>query len=257
VRVPPVLGGSAARSSVHLAFDNRLFVLNSRNNNLISMFNRPLLSLLILSSALVGAVHAADEVPLKIELPRPLFVGTPRPLKLANLEKPRVGRRPEIMVPAGTVNVSKDKPVTASDTLPVIGELSYITDGDKDGSDGTFVEFGPGVQWVQIDLESPTKIAAIVLWHFHSQARAYHDVVVQVSDDAEFKKDVKTIYNNDDDNSAGLGAGSDPAYIETYEGRLIEAKGATGRYVRLYSNGNTSDELNHYTEVEVYGQPAK
>ena len=68
---------------------------------------------------------------------------------------------------------------------------------------------------------------------------------------------MKTIFNNDDNNSAGMGAGSDPAYIETYEGRLIEANGATGRYVRLYSNGNTSDELNHYVEVEVYGQPVE
>ena len=218
---------------------------------------RSLLSVLIASTAFTGAAFAADEVPLKIELPRPLFVGTPRPLKLANLEKPRTGRRPEIMVPAGTVNLSQDKPVTASDPLPVIGELELITDGDKAGSDGTYVEFGPGVQWVQIDLENRAKIAAIVVWHFHSQARAYHDVIVQVSDDPEFKKDVKTIFNNDDNNSAGMGAGSDPAYIETYEGRLIEANGATGRYVRLYSNGNTSDELNHYVEVEVYGQPAK
>jgi hypothetical protein len=29
------------------------------------------------------------------------------------------------------------------------------------------------------------------------------------------------------------------------------------RYVRLYSQGNTSDELNHYIEVEVYGRPAE
>ena len=218
---------------------------------------RSLLTVLIASTALSGAAFAADEVPLKIELPRPLFVGTPRPLKLANLEKPRTGRRPDIMVPAGTVNLSKGKPVTASDSLPVIGELPLLTDGDKSGSDGTYVEFGPGVQWVQIDLETRAKIAAVVVWHFHSQARAYHDVVVQISDDPEFKKGVETIYNNDDNNSAGLGAGSDPAYIETYEGRLIEAKGKTGRYVRLYSNGNTSDELNHYVEVEVHGQPVK
>jgi hypothetical protein len=27
------------------------------------------------------------------------------------------------------------------------------------------------------------------------------------------------------------------------------------RYVRLYSNGSTTDELNDYCEVEVYGQP--
>lgn len=218
--------------------------------------NRLLLTLLLGIGA-VSTAQAADEVPLKLELPRPLFVGTPRPLKIPNLEKPRVGRRPDLMVPAGTVNLSKGKPVTASDALPTIGELSFLTDGDKAGDDGTFVEFGPGVQWVQIDLQAQAKIAAIALWHFHSQARAYHAVIVQVSDDPEFKKGVHTLFNNDDENSAGLGKGSDPAYIETYEGRLIEGKGVTGRYVRCYSNGNTSDELNHYVEVEVHGQLVK
>lgn len=217
---------------------------------------RSLLSLLVTLSA-IGVACAAEEVPLKLELPRPVFVGTPRPLKLANLEKPRTGRRPDFMVPAGTENLSNGKPVTSSDPLPIIGELEFITDGDKAGSEGSYVELGPGVQWVQVDLEQSAKLAAIVVWHFHSQARAYHDVIVQVSDDPEFKQGVTTLYNNDDDNSASLGAGEDPAYIETYEGRLIDAKDTTGRYVRLYSNGNTSDELNHYIEVEVHGQPAK
>jgi hypothetical protein len=35
---------------------------------------------------------------------------------------------------------------------------------------------------------------------------------------------------------------------------LVDAKGAKGRYVRLHSQGNTSDEMNHYIEVEVYGK---
>jgi hypothetical protein len=26
--------------------------------------------------------------------------------------------------------------------------------------------------------------------------------------------------------------------------------------VRLYSNGNTANDLNHYVEVEVFGKPA-
>ncbi len=212
---------------------------------------------LLLALAAAGALRAEDLVPLKLDLPKPLFVGTPRPVQLANLEKPRSGKRPDLMVPAGTVLLSKDKPVTASDSLPVIGDLTYVTDGDKTGSDGTYVELGPGVQWVQIDLGAPAKLAAIVVWHFHSQARAYHSVVVRVSSDPEFKKDVTTLFNNDDTNAAGFGKGSDPAYIETYEGRLIEGHGATARYVRLYSAGNTSDELNHYVEVEVYGQPVK
>ena len=82
-------------------------------------------------------------------------------------------------------------------------------------------------------------------------------MVAQVSDDPAFKQGVQTIYNNDLQNAAGRGKGADLSYIETFEGRLIEAKGAMGRYVRLYSNGNTSDELNHYCEVEVFGQEAK
>lgn len=213
--------------------------------------------LLVMAVATVGFAQGEDKVPLKLELPRPLFVGTPRPLKLANLEKARTGRRPDFLVPAGTTLVSKGKTVTSSDPLPVIGELPLITDGDKSGAEGSYVELGPGTQWVQVDLGEPAKLAAIVVWHFHSQARAYHDVIVQASDDPEFKKGVEPLFNNDDDKSSGLGTGSDPAYVETYEGRLIDAKGVKARYVRLYSNGNTSDELNHYTEVEVYGQAAK
>jgi hypothetical protein len=203
--------------------------------------------------ALTSAVYAQDKVPLQIELPKPLFAGTPRPIQLPNLEKPSSGKRPDLMVPAGTKLLSKGKTVTSSDSLPVIGELAFITDGDKSGTDGTYVELGPGVQWVQIDLGASSSVAAIAVWHFHSQARVYHDVVVQVSDDKDFKAGVTTIFNDDDDNSAKLGKGTNLAYIENFEGKLLDAKGAKGRYVRLYSNGNTSDELNHYCEVEVFG----
>ena len=202
------------------------------------------------------AARAADQVPLRIELPKPLFVGTPRPVEVPNLEPPRVGLRPALMVPAGTVLLSRGRPVTSSDSAPVIGELGFVTDGDKAGVDGSYVELGPGVQWVQLDLGESEALAAIVVWHFHAEARVYHDVVVQVSDDPAFKTGVQTLFNNDHNNSAGLGAGTDPAYVESYEGRLVPAKGVRARYVRLYSNGNTTDELNDYCEAEVYGQPA-
>ena len=46
-------------------------------------------------------------------------------------------------------------------------------------------------------------------------------------------------------------------YVETAEGKLVDAKGAKARYVRLYSRGNNANELNHYVEVEVFGRPAK
>jgi len=215
---------------------------------------RLLAALLLLAS--VAAARAADMVPLKVDLPKPLFVGTPRPIKVSNLEPQQAAaERPPLMVPAGTTLLSRGKAVTSSDSMPVIGELTFVTDGEKSGVEGTYVELGPGVQWVQIDLGAPARLAAVAVWHFHAEARVYHAVVVQVSNDPDFKAGVTTIFNNDDTNSDGLGKGSDYAYVETYKGRVIDAKGVSARYVRLYSNGNTSDELNHYTEVEVYGQP--
>lgn len=207
---------------------------------------------LLLSALALAASASAANVPLKVEFPKPLFAGTPRPVSLSNLE-PAGTKRPDIMVASDVKLISKGKAVTSSDTLPVIGELTFITDGDKTGIDGAYVELGPGVQWVQVDLGAAAKIAAVAVWHFHSQARVYHDVVIQISDDKDFKKGVTTIFNNDDDNSAKLGKGADKAYVEVNHGRVVDAKNATGRYVRLTSNGNTSDELNHYCEVEVFG----
>ena len=82
-------------------------------------------------------------------------------------------------------------------------------------------------------------------------------MVVQVADDAAFKKNVRTVFNNDHDNTSGLGAGQDMNFVETAEGKLVDAKGSVARYVRLYSKGNNANELNHYVEVEVYGRLAK
>lgn len=197
-----------------------------------------------------------EMVPLQPEFPEPQFQGTPVPVKLPNLEKPGT-KAPEIMVAAGSVNLAAGKPVSGSDEFPIIGELSFVTDGDKEGVEGSYVELGPEKQYVQIDLGQKSRIYALLVWHYHSQARAYHDVVVQVSDDPEFAAGVKTIYNNDHDNSSGMGVGQDLAYIETNRGRMIDAEGVEGRYVRLYSSGNTANDMNHYVEVEVYGTPVE
>jgi hypothetical protein len=214
---------------------------------------RSIVLLTILSA--IGAGAAEDKVPLKLQLPDPLFVGTPVPVNVPNLEPARKGKRPDFMVPPGTLNLSKGKKVTSSDSEPLLGSLDLITDGDKTGDEGTWAELGPNKQWVQIDLGKTSEIQAVVVWHYHQSARAYLGVVMQVSDDPTFAKDVVTIFNNDSQNAHGLGAGKDYTYVETYEGKLIDAKGAKGRYVRLYSNGNTTNKLNHYVEVEVYGRP--
>ncbi|MGZ5455017.1 MAG: discoidin domain-containing protein [Candidatus Aminicenantales bacterium] len=194
---------------------------------------------------------------LKIQLPTPMFVGTPKNIRTPNLETVTGRPRGPFMVPAGTVLLSAGKPVTSSDKEPVIGEVSYVTDGKKSGEDGYYVELGPMLQWVQIDLGKSQELTAIVAWHYHSQARVYRDIIVQVSDDKDFISGVATVFNNDHDNTSGLGAGKDKEYIETFDGKLFDPKGVKARYVRLYSGGNTSNDMNHYVEVEVYGLPAK
>ncbi len=198
--------------------------------------------------------------PVEIELPKPMFVGTPQDLKVENLEKPLGKPRPPFLAPAGTTNVAKGKPVSASDEEPIIGDIEMITDGDKEAADGSYVELGPLMQYVTIDLEKQHELYAIVMWHYHKQPRVYSDVVVQLSNDKDFITDVKTVFNNDMDNSAGLGIGKDMHYVETSEGKLIDllSQGSPkARYVRLYSNGNTSNDLNHYIEVDVYGKPVE
>jgi len=204
-------------------------------------------------SAAAFAAHHGGKKPLEIEFPPPFLIGTPVQVNLPHLEAPGTPR-PTIMVPEGVTNLAEGKEVMSSDDFPIIGDLDYVTDGDKESEEGYFVELAPGTQWIQIDLEESATIYGVAIWHFHTQKRAYHDVVVQISDDDSFESGVTTVFNNDHDNSSGLGKGEDNAYLETNEGKLIDAKQTKGRYVRIYGAGNTSNEMNHFVEVEVFGQ---
>lgn len=190
--------------------------------------------------------------PLAVEFPPELIEGTPKPMNVPNLV-PVPEKAPTFLVPKGTALLSKGKPVTSSDDAPIIGTLDLITDGDKQAGEGYFVELLDGTQWVQIDLEKSADIYAVCVWHFHSQRRAYHDVIIQISDDPEFKTGVTTVFNNDYDESSKMGKGQDNPYVESRFGLIADAKGTKGRYVRLYSMGNTSNDMNHYIEVEVHG----
>ena len=213
----------------------------------------------LLFLGLLPALLAAAEkmAPIPIQLPKAMFEGTPQNMRVPNLQKPLGRPRDPFLAPAGVTNVAKGKKVSSSDELPVIGEIEQVTDGDKKGADGSYVELGPGLQHVTIDLGAPHEVFAILFWHFHKTPRVYLDVVAQVADDAAFKTNVRTLFNNDHDNTTSLGAGTDMNYVETAEGRLVDAKGSRARYVRLYSRGNSANELNHYVEVEVFGRPVK
>ena len=209
-----------------------------------------------LAVGLTGAVQAQQKVQLKIKTPAPCFTGTPKDIRSPNLEPSRGGKpRDPIEVPVGCDKLlSRDCPVTSSDKEPIIGELSFITDGDKEHDAATYVELAPRLQWVQIDLGKEHEIYAACVWHYHGEARVYRDVICQISNDKDFVDGVVTVFNNDHDNTAKLGAGKDKEYIEDAQGRPFAIPGVKGRYVRFYSNGNTSNEMNHYTEIEVYGK---
>jgi hypothetical protein len=224
------------------------------NKNLV----RSLVTATAATLVLAAEPDGAKLVPVNFSLPKPVFVGTPKNIPPGTtVEKPTGKPRPPFLAPEGTQNLAKGKPVSSSDEQPIIGSLSLITDGDKEATDGSYVELGPKIQWVQIDLKEVYTIYAVLFWHYHADPRVYHDVIVQVADDPDFITNVRALFNNDQDNSGGMGIGKDREYFEMYEGKLVDAKGEKARYVRLYSRGSTSDEQNHYTEVEVYGKPAK
>ncbi|HNQ88436.1 MAG TPA: hypothetical protein PKM73_07480 [Verrucomicrobiota bacterium] len=215
------------------------------------------LGFLLAAGTALGA--DGEMAPLPLKLPIPAFMGTPTdiPMDPNLVEKPSDKPRPPFMAPKGVQNVAAKKKVISSDKSPITGSLELVTDGDKESNDNSFVELHRKTQWVQIDLEKKHKLYAIVLWHAHNTFQVYHDVVVQVSDDPDFTQGVKTVYNNDQDNSSGLGIGTDKEYFENYEGRLMDAKGVEGRYIRCYSKGSTYSALNRYTEIEAWGIPAE
>lgn len=227
---------------------------------------RPLLAGISLSLAVVGlnsltvqTASAADEkVPLKLSLPAPAFKGTPKDIQTNSYTEPLSDKpRPPFMVPSGLKNVAQGAKVTASDKNATAEALAKLNDGDKEASEQSIIYLRKGTQWVQFDLGSPQEIFVIVLWHAHNSAKIYHDVVVQVADDQDFIQNVRTLFNNDQDNTSGLGVGTNLEYFETHEGKLIDAKGAKARFVRFYSKGSTESALNEYTEVEIYGRAAQ
>ena len=208
-------------------------------------------------ASFVRAEDAKATEPLKLNLPLHTLKGTPEDLPAGpNIEPPSDKAPPPLQVPKGVKNVAAGKPVTSS-VPPFLGELSQITDGKKEASDEDAVEMKKGVQWVQVDLGQSFAIHAIAMWHDHRYVQVMHDVILQVSDDPEFKSGVTTLFNNDTDNSSGLGVGTDREYFEMQFGRVVAGKGIKARYVRGYTKGSNQSVLNCWQEIEVYAVPAK
>ena len=208
----------------------------------------------VLAATATAAEPKATE-PLALQLPAPTLKGTPEDLPAGpNIEPLSEVPPPAFMVPKGVKNVSAGKPVTSS-VKPFTGEVSQLTDGKKEAMDDDAVEMKKGTQWVQIDLGQAYPIYAVAMWHDHRYIQVMHDVIVQISDDPDFATGVTTVFNNDSDNSSGLGVGADREYFETYRGRIVDAKGVKARYVRAYTKGSSLSALNCWQEIEVYALP--
>lgn len=215
---------------------------------------------LLLVVCLAGAVLAADGdqppvqgmIRLPIKFPRlAITEGPPElPPDLADAKEP-----PEHValpwVPGYIEQVALGKSVTCS--AIAYGQAKLVTDGQKEAEEDAALELTSKLQWVRIDLGRAYEIWDIAVWHFHREFVVVRDVIVQVSDDPNFVDKVTTLFNNDKDNSAKLGTGTDPHYWDTHLGRIIDGKRTKARYVRLYSRGSSyTDALNRYTEVEVW-----
>lgn len=198
---------------------------------------------------------ATSYEPLALKLPAPSLKGYPEDLPVGPNIEPYSEKLPApFPVPKGVTNLSAGKTVTSS-REPASGQLRQITDSKKEAFDYDLVTFQPGPQWIQVDLGEPRLIYAIVMWHNHRWAQAVHDVIVQVSDDPSFQRGVETLFNNDRDNSSGVGVGADLEFFERHYGRVVDGKGVKARYVRSYTNGSNLTPTNCWQELEIYGLP--
>ena len=207
--------------------------------------------------ASVPAGMVALDLGLTVDAVTRATPGNPKGIKPLHLRDEV--EREDFLVPEGLENLALYKDVTGSVDEPSLGDLDQVTDGVKKSGDFDVVEMGEGAHWIQIDLAEARTLYAIAIWHFYKNAIIYNDVIVQVADDKAFTRNARTLFNNDHDNSAGMGKGKDTAFYTRWWGELVDARGADGkgtraRYVRVHTSEGMEGEWARFVEVDVYGK---
>src|SRR3954447_15233754 len=107
------------------------------------------MGLVLCGGAVVSAQDKSDNagmVEVQLDLPKAVFAGTPKNIPPGTtVQKPTGKPRAPLLAPAGTTNVALNKKVTSSDNDPIVGKLDLVTDGQKEGTEGSWVELGPGL----------------------------------------------------------------------------------------------------------------
>lgn len=164
-----------------------------------------------------------------------------------------------------SINAALNKAVTSNGTAGG-GALSNVTNGNLARGDYALISTSDGPKYVQVDLADSYDIVGVnIRSDWGSDAGSYrygHDYVVQLAADAAFTTGVTTIFNNDADNTLGLGAGEDPLYIEPADGAGLHIPLETpvaARYVRYWANGHTrvngtTNAVNTPVEIQAFAK---
>jgi len=165
------------------------------------------------------------------------------------------------------VNVARNKAVTTNAPTTSGQPLSALTDGVTARDKYVLYSVATGPKWAQVDLGRAYDVERLnVRSDWGSSASVYRyarDVVVQLSNDPDFASGVVTVFNNDGDNSSGLGVGTDAEYLEPADGSgkdIYLSTPVNARYVRFWANGHirVNGQLNLVNtpiEIEAYADP--
>jgi hypothetical protein len=134
-------------------------------------------------------------------------------------------------------NVSLGKAVTASTSI-VRGSAGMLVDGNIDN----YIELSTGILcYMQIDLGEGTFIInKIIVWHYYSDSRTYHETKTEVSEDGE---NWYTIFDSSVEGE----------YVESSSGKEHIFEPRKVRYIRDWLHGSDANAGNHWIEISVFG----
>jgi len=130
-------------------------------------------------------------------------------------------------IPTGDVTIVRPQVVTDNDSWAE-SSTQYATTSTN------------GLHYVKIDLGAAYPVNKINVWHYANDGRTYHSTKTQVSANGTTWV---TVYD-----SAVSGE-----YAETPQGKTITFTTQNVQYIRDYVNGNTVNNSDHWTEIEVWG----
>ena len=160
----------------------------------------------------------------------------------------------QYVISDGAQNVALGKPVVFTgntETFQGIANASLVNDGYFDAYN-VFGSTDGQPCFAVIDFEKEYMIDRVVVKAWHDWA--FTDVIVQLSESADFTSGVYTVFNNDTDNSVGVGAGTDGAYIENPSGgHSFTFAPVRARYMRFYNqSAQNTTRKSIWEEMQAY-----